>query len=215
MITLLLGLTGIKVGANGLPYSIPIHPQLVHLTLGLVIIAIAFDIAGTLFPLGKPIFKFLALPAIRSSFYEVGWYNLLAAAIVTFFTVAAGFFELMLAKPPTNKISDWGLNANLTMLFHGLGGILLLTIICAMTVWRGFQRYRSRSVPLSVSRKDRPREVQWSYLLVGIVLLGVLYIHGTLGAQLGDEFGIHNTAANLLKHGKNPNEILIEKSSNR
>ena len=215
MMILLLGLTGIKVGANDLPYSIPIHPQLVHLTLGLVIIAIAFDIAGTLFPLGKPIFKFLALPAIRSSFYEVGWYNLLAAAIVTFFTVAAGFFELMLAKPPTNQISDWGLSANLTMLIHGLGGILLLTTICGMTVWRGFQHYRSRNVPSGVSHKNTSREVQWSYLLIGIVLLGVLYIHGTLGAQLGDEFGIHNTAAHLLQQGKNPNEVLTKKSTNR
>ena len=200
MIVLLLGLPELKLGANELPYAIPIHPQLVHLTLGLVIIAIAFDIAGTLFPLGRPIFKFLALPALRSGFYEVGWYNLLAAAVITFFTVAAGFFEIMLATPPTDQLSSWGLSASTTMLLHGLGGILLLATIVGMAVWRGLQRYRWRH--------DRPREVQWSYLLVGIVLLGVLYLHGTLGAQLGDEFGIHNTAANLIKQGKNPGEIL-------
>lgn len=191
---------GFKLGANGLPYEIPIHPKLVHLTLGLFIIAIIFDVAGTLFPLGRPIFKVLALTAIREGFFDVGWYNLLAAASVTFFTVAAGFFEIMLANPPTDMKSAWGLGAGPTMLLHGLGGILLLGAIIAMTVWRGFQRYRWR--------KDAPRQVQWSYLAVGIALLGILYVHGTLGAQMGDEFGIHNTAANLLRQGKNPNELL-------
>lgn len=190
----------IKLGANALPYDVPIHPQLVHLTLGLFIIAIFFDIAGTLFPLEQPIFKFLAIPAVREGLFDVGWYNLLAAAVITFFTVTAGFFEIMLANPPTGVKSAWGLKVGLTMLLHGLGGILLLGAIVAMTVWRGFQRY--------YWRKDAARQVQWGYLLVGIMLLGVLYVHGTLGAQMGDEFGIHNTAANLLRQDKNPDMML-------
>jgi uncharacterized membrane protein len=189
-----------KVGANGLPYAVPIHPQLVHLTLGLFIIAIAFDIAGALFPLEQPILKFLSLTAIREGFYDVGWYNQLAAAIVTFFTVAAGFFELVLAAPPANVKSAWGLGAEPTMLLHGLGGIFILTLIVGMTLWRGFQRYRWR--------KGAARQVHWSYLGAGVVILGLLFIHGTLGAQLGDEFGIHNTAAGLLQQGVNPNVLL-------
>jgi uncharacterized membrane protein len=196
----LLDQLGFKLGANGLPYEFPIHPNLVHFTLGLFIIAIAFDVAGTFFRLERPILKFLALPAIRQGFYDVGWYNLLAAAIVTVFTVAAGFFEIMLADPPANVKSDWGLGAGLTMLLHGLGGIFLLAAIVAMTVWRGFQRYRWR--------KDSPRQVQWSYLAVGIAILGIMYIHGTLGAHLGADFGIHTTAADLLRQGKNPNVLL-------
>jgi len=189
-----------EVGANGLPYEIPIHPQFVHLTLGLFIIAIIFDLAGTLFPLEKPILKFLGLVTIRKNFFHVGWYNLVSAAIVTFFTVAAGFFEILLANPPADVKSDWGLTAGTTMLLHGLGGVLLLAAIAAMTVWRGLQRYRWR--------KDAVREVQWSYLVVGIAMLGILYVHGTLGGQLGDEFGIHVTTANLLRQGKNPNFLL-------
>lgn len=196
----LVNLWGFKLGANELPYDLPIHPNLVHFTLGLFILAIIFDIAGTFYPLEKPLFKFFALTAIRSGFYDVGWYNLLAAAIVTFFTVAAGFFEIMLANPPTNMKSAWGLEAGTTMLLHGLGGVFLLASIVAMTVWRGFQRY--------IWRRDAVRQVQWSYLLVGIALLGVLYVHGTLGAQLGDEFGIHNTAADLLRQGQNPSVLL-------
>jgi uncharacterized membrane protein len=200
MNTQLIEQLGLKLGANGLPYEIPMHPKLVHLTLGLFIIAIIFDIAGTLFPLERPIFKFLGLTAIRSGFFDVGWYNLLGAVFVTFFTVAAGFFELLLANPPTNVKSAWGLGAGTTMLLHGLGGILLLGLIVAMTVWRGLQRYRWRS--------DAPRQVQWSYLAVGIAILGIMFVHGTLGAHLGGDFGIHNTAANLLQEGKNPNLLL-------
>ncbi|MEH2160546.1 MAG: DUF2231 domain-containing protein [Nostoc sp.] len=180
----------LRLGANGLPYEIPVHPQLVHLTLGLFIIAIIFDIAGVLFSLEKPIFKFLGLPAIRSSFFDVGWYNLIAAAAITFFTVAAGFFELLLANPPVDQKSAWGLSPGLTMLLHGLGGVFLLGIIVAMTVWRGLQRY--------LWRKDASRQVQWAYLLAGIAILGILFVHGTLGAHLGEEFGVHVTAANTI-----------------
>lgn len=187
-----------KLGANRLPYEIPIHPNLVHLTLGLFITAIAFDVAGTLFPLGRPILKFLALPALRSSFFNVGWYNLLASAAITFFTVTAGFFEIMLvSNPPVDTEGKWGLEAGMAMLIHGSLGILLLAAIVAMTVWRGLQRYRWRLGAV--------REVQWSYLVVGIALFGILYVQGTLGARLGSEFGIHVTAANLLEQGENPN----------
>lgn len=58
-----------QLGANGLPYTIPIHPNLVHLTLGLFILGITFDIAGVLFPLEKPIFKFLAIPVETQQFF--------------------------------------------------------------------------------------------------------------------------------------------------
>ena len=197
---LLVEQLGLKLSANGLPYDIPIHPNLVHLTLGLFIIAIAFDIAATLFPLEQPILKFLSLTAIRSGFYDVGWFNLLASAAITFFTVAAGFFEISLAEPPANAKSAWGLGTGLTMALHGMGGVLLLTLIVAMAVWRGLQRYRWR--------RDVVKQVQWSYLVVGIAILGLMYVHGTLGAQMGGEFGIHNTAAGLLRQGENPSLVL-------
>ena len=189
-----------QLGANGLPYTIPIHPNLVHLTIGLFIIGMTFDIVGVLFPFQKWVFKFLAITVERDNFFDVGWYNMVAASIITFFTVGAGFYEMLLATPSADMKSAWGLQAMETMLWHGVGGVLLLTSIVAMTVWRGLQRYRWR--------KDVSRQVHWSYLLIGIALLGILYIHGTLGAHLGGDFGIHNTAANLLRDGKNPNLFL-------
>ena len=197
---LLIKQLGLDIGANGLPYEFPIHPILVHFTLGLFIIAIIFDWAGTLFPLEKPILKFLGLNASRDNFYDLGWYNLVAAAVITFFTVTAGFFEIMLAQPDPTQKSIWGLGGGTTMILHGIGGVLLLAAIAFLTLWRGYQRFRWR--------KHKVRQVQWSYLLVGLLMFAILFLHGTLGAQLGDEFAIHNTAAGLLLEGKNPNVIL-------
>ncbi|MGF1602682.1 MAG: DUF2231 domain-containing protein [Thermosynechococcaceae cyanobacterium] len=195
------GLPALGLGtANGLPYAVPIHPNLVHLTLGLFIVAISFDIVAALYPLEKPIFKFLAIPTTSSNLYDVGWFNMVAAAIITFFTVAAGFYEILLADPPMDMVSPWGLGAMDTMLWHGVGGVLLLGLIVAMTVWRGFQRY--------VWRQDRARQVQWSYLLAGLGIFALMFIHGTLGAHLGADFGIHVSADRLIRAGINPNTQL-------
>jgi len=189
-----------QLGANGLPYTIPIHPNLVHLTLGLFIIGITFDIVGVLFPFQKWVFKFLAITVERVNFFDVGWYNMLASSIITFFTVAAGFYEMMLAAPPADVKSAWGLQAMETMLWHGVGGVVLLALIVGMTIWRGWQRF--------VWGKDAGKQVQWSYLLAGIAIMLIMFLHGTLGAQMATEFGIHNTADNLLRLGQDLNTTL-------
>ena len=183
-----------QLGPNGLPYVVPIHPNLVHLTLGLFIAAIAFDIVGVFFPLEKPVFKFLAIPATRSNFFDVGWYNMLASAVITFFTVGFGFYEILLASPDSNVKSAWGLEAMETMLWHGVGDVFLLALIVGMTIWRGFQRF--------LWRKDMARQVDWGYLLAGLGIFGIMFVHGTLGAQLASEFGVHITADRLLRMGK-------------
>jgi uncharacterized membrane protein len=189
-----------QLGANGLPYAVPIHPNLVHLTIGLFVIAIAFDIAGALYPLEKRVFRFLALPITRAGFHDVGWYNLLACAVVSFFTVAAGFYEMLLAQPLAGVTSSIGLQSMETLLIHGVGGVVILLVIVAMTVWRGFQRF--------VWRRDMGRQVQWLYLLVGLVLFLVIGLHGTLGAELAAEFGVHITADQLLAAGADLKEAL-------
>lgn len=191
---------GERIGPNGLPYIIPLHPNFVHLTLGLFIAAIGFDVVATLFPIEKPVFKYLAIPATRSGLFDVGWYNMLGAGIITFFTVATGFFEILLAVPLADVKSAWGFQALKTMILHGVGGVILLTLIVAMTVWRGFQRYRWR--------KDMARQVQWSYLGAGLAIFVLMFLQGTLGAHLGGEFGIHVTADQLIHLGGNPNQQL-------
>ncbi len=191
---------GDALGANGLPYALPIHPNLVHFTIGLFVIAIAFDIAGSLYPLEKRVFRFLALPVTRAGLHDVGWYNLLACCLVTFFTVAAGFFEMLLATPIAGVTSTIGLQSMETMLWHGVGGVAILLVIVLMTIWRGYQRF--------AWRRDMGRQVQWLYLLVGLGLFLVIGLHGTLGAELAGEFGVHVTADQLLAAGANLNEAL-------
>jgi uncharacterized membrane protein len=189
-----------QLGPNQLPYPMPLHPNLVHFTIGLFVIAIVFDIAGALFPLEKRLFRFLALPVTRAGFHDVGWYNLLACAVVSFLTVATGFYEMLLAVPIAGARSDFGLGCLATMLWHGVGGVLLLLLIVAMAVWRGLQRFRWR--------RDLGRQVQWSYLLAGLGLFVLIGVHGTLGAQLAGEFGVHVTAVQLLAGGVDLREAL-------
>ena len=187
-------------GPNGLPYALPIHPNLVHFTIGLFVIAITFDLAGALFPLEKRLFRFLQLPVTRAGLHDVGWFNLLACAAVSFFTVAAGFYEMLLAQPINGVRSSIGLDSATTMIFHGVGGVAILLVIVAMTVWRGYQRFSWR--------RDLGRQVQWSYLLAGLVLFGVIGLHGTLGAELAAEFGVHIAADQLLAAGADLREAL-------
>lgn len=188
------------LGDNHLPYGVPIHPNLVHFTIGLFVIAITFDLAAAFYPLERRVFRFLALPVTRAGLHDVGWYNLLACAVVSFFTVAAGFFEMLLADPLPGLTSDLGLGSAATLLWHGVGGVLLLLVIVLMTVWRGFQRFRWR--------RDMGRQVQWLYLLTGLALFPVFGLHGTLGAELAAEFGVHIRADQLLAAGAHLREAL-------
>jgi uncharacterized membrane protein len=189
-----------RLGANHLPYVVPIHPTLVHFTIGLFVIAITFDLAAAFYPLERRVFRFLALPVTRAGLHDVGWYNLLACAVVSFLTVAAGFFEMLLADPLPGVVSDLGLGSAATQLWHGVGGVVLLLVIVLMTVWRGFQRFRWR--------RDMGRQVQWLYLLAGLALFPVFGLHGTLGAELAAEFGVHITADQLLAAGADLREAL-------
>lgn len=188
------------LGPNGLPYALPIHPNLVHFTIGLFVIAITFDLAGALYPLEKRLFRFLQLPVTRAGLHDVGWFNLLACAAVSFFTVGAGFYEMLLARPIAGVVSSIGLGSASTMLWHGVGGVAILLVIVAMTLWRGFQRF--------AWRRDMGRQVQWSYLMVGLGLFVVIGVHGTLGAELAAEFGVHITADQLLAAGADLREAL-------
>ena len=152
-----------SLGANNLPYTIPLHPNLVHLTIGLFAIGIAFDFAGAFYPLEKRLFRFLALPVTRSGFHDVGWYNLVACSGITFFTVAAGFYEMLLAVPLPGIRSILGQTASDTMLWHAIGGVAILL---------------------------------------------VMGLHGSLGAWLASDFGVHITADQLLAAGADLNEVL-------
>ena len=188
------------LGPNDLPYEIPIHPNLVHLTIGLFAIGIAFDFAGAFYPFEKRILRFLAFPVTRVGFHDVGWYNILAASFITFFTVATGFFEMLLAVPIEGVKSIIGQEAITTMIWHGVGGVIILFTLVLMTIWRGYLRF--------VHRKDFGRQVSWSYLLSGTIILLIMGLHGSLGAWLASDFGVHITADQLLVNGNDLTNIL-------
>jgi uncharacterized membrane protein len=44
--------------------------------------------------------------------------------------------------------------------------------------------------------------VQWSYLITGLGVFALMFAHGTLGAHLGGEFGVHVSADRLLRVGE-------------
>ena len=67
-------LTSPTVPRRQQPMRVPLHPNLVHLTIGLFAIAIAFDVAGAFYPLEKRVFRYLALPVTRSGFHQPGLY---------------------------------------------------------------------------------------------------------------------------------------------
>ena len=189
-----------KLGPNDLPYLLPIHPNLVHLTIGLFAIGIIFDILGALYPFEKRFLRFFAIPVTRVGFHDVGWYNVLIASFITFFTVSTGFFEMLLAVPIPDVKSILGQNAISTMLWHAVGGVLILLIMISMTIWRGYQRF--------VFRKDFGRQVSWLYIFLGIIILLLMGLHGSLGAWLASDFGVHITADQLLVRGEDILEIL-------
>ena len=188
-----------KLGPNDLPYKIPLHPNLVHLTIGLFAIGIFFDIAGAFYPFEKRILRFLSFPVSRVGFHDVGWYNILAASFITFFTVATGFFEMLLAVPIPEVKSILGQSAISTMLWHAIGGVAILFVMISMTIWRGYQRF--------VFRKDFGRQVSWSYISLGALILIFMGLQGSLGAWLASDFGVHITADQLLVRGEDLNQI--------
>ncbi len=114
--------------------------------------------------------------------------------------MAAGFYEMLLAVPLPVVVSSIGLRSMPTLLWHGVGGVAILLVIVAMAVWRSFQRFSWR--------RDLCRQLQWSYLLVGLLLFVVVGVHGTLGAELAAEYGVHITADQLLAAGADLREAL-------
>ncbi|BAC88679.1 DUF2231 domain-containing protein [Gloeobacter violaceus] len=178
---------------NNLPYLVPLHPTFVHFTIGLFIIAVFFDAAGAFYDFRKRLG--LTLPIGRSSLFDIGWWNLVAAAVISFVTVAFGMFETLLIEispAEANILSRWGFSLEQTRLLHAVGGVTMLAVIVLMSVWRGFQRY--------FWRKHEERQVQWGYVFTGVIAVGLLYVQGELGAQMANDFGVHNTAVQLLRN---------------
>ena len=137
--------------AHGLP--IPLHPFLVNFTAGLVPISMLCDLLGVW--LKKP------------SLLTAGWWTLLAAAVLTPFTAAAGWYWLLSLE----HAAHWQLG------YHQWLGISFAILLIPLTVWRGLLFKRERS----------PR---WTYAAVAIVFFAALAVQGELGASMSFGRGI-------------------------
>jgi uncharacterized membrane protein len=59
---------------------------------------------------------------------------------------------MLLAVPIPGVTSTIGLQSMETMLWHGVGGVLILLVIVLMTLWRGYQRFVWRREGLRAAR---------------------------------------------------------------
>ncbi|XGV94770.1 MAG: DUF2231 domain-containing protein [Leptolyngbya sp. BL-A-14] len=178
------------VGLNHLPYSVPLHPVLVHFTIALIVVAILADVIGFIVSRWKIAQSSFEPEPKYSSFSDLGWWNLLVATILTFFTVIIGVYELLKVEAQPEDTSRWSLSAQSTLYLHGVIGLILFFLIVLLTIWRSKQYYRSPSSKLQPASR--------SYLAVSILILGVVSIQGLLGGHLANDFAIHNTAVTAL-----------------
>ncbi len=146
-------------GSEWLPLQMtPIHPILVNFTAALVPVSFAAEVLGRWFK--KP------------SLTGTAWWTLLAAALVTPLTAAAGWYWKNQMDMPGNRAQ---------MAIHQWLGISLAVLLVAMTVWRG-QLFR------------RDRTPGCGYLAVLGVLVGLLTLQGHLGGAMSFGDGDANPA---------------------
>lgn len=132
----------------------PLHPILVNFTAALIPVSVLSDILGVV--LG------------RQSLRAAGWWTLLFGAVITPFTVLAGWMWLQ-ASPGM---------AHAEMTVHQWLGSGLAAGILLLALWRG-----------RAHRLGKPPGVP--YLLAGTVVVGALVFQGFLGGSMS--FGGHGS----------------------
>ena len=182
-----------SLGANNLPYALPLHPNLVHLTIGLFAIGIAFDFAGAFYPLEKRLFRFLALPVqLSCGLVQPGGlrrHRLLHGGCGFYNAVGGAVERSQHPRPDRHR-------------HHAL----------ACHRWRRHpagDRRHDHLARLPTFRRART----WgaSDLAVpaqGASMLMLMGLHGSLGAWLASDFGVHITADQLLAAGADLQEVL-------
>jgi uncharacterized membrane protein len=122
-----------------------IHPVLVNFTAALVPVSVGCDIAARV--------------SRNDSLRIVGWWTALFAAVITPFTVIAGWLFWM---PDDNGVAAMTIHK---WLGTGLAGCLL-----GLLVWRASFQFKGQTP-------------SWVYLLVGLVIIAALTYQGMLGGN--------------------------------
>jgi uncharacterized membrane protein len=152
-------------GGTWLPLEMtPIHPILVNFTAALVPVSFAAEVLG----------RILKKPSLTGT----AWWTLLAAAMVTPLTAAAGWYW-------KNQMDMDGTGGR-QMAIHQWLGITLALLFIVIAAWRGRMFKRNRTPG-------------YGYLSVLAVLVGLLTLQGHLGGVMS--FGSGDADA---KHDQSP-----------
>lgn len=133
----------------------PVHPILVHFPIALLPLSVAADLVGF----------FAHVPSLS----HTGWWALLGAAAGGVATVAAGFFDMSRA--------DLTEEVHVRVHRHMYVGLVLLTVIVGLAIWRGFLYFDDLIVPML-------------YLDLGVLGVALVGLQGWLGGKLVFDDGV-------------------------
>ncbi len=127
----------------------PLHPIVVHFPIALLPLSVAADLVGF----------FANIPSLS----QTGWWTLLGAAGGAVVTVAAGLFDMSratLSEEVHHRVHR-----------HMYIGLVLLTIIIGLTIWRGMIFANGWVVPML-------------YLDLAVLAVALVALQGWLGGEL-------------------------------
>src|SRR5436190_15664940 len=121
----------------------PIHPALVHLPIGLVILSVVMDLSA----------RITKREPLRASLRAAGFWSLLAGLIGGVLTIAAGYIDMNRAalNPQTHDFVD----------LHLTIGWVLAGALIILTAWRWLIWHRGQMT------------INTSYLVAAFLVLGI------------------------------------------
>ncbi|MGE5659522.1 MAG: DUF2231 domain-containing protein [Actinomycetota bacterium] len=150
-------MAALPINHENLPYPDPIHPIIVHFVIAMVLFAFLCDAMGYF--------------TRNHRLYEVGFWNLLVAAVAIFLAVIFGEFEAGLANV-------YGAAKGVLDL-HTIAGWSLSAILVAIAAWR------------FVIRNRDPLRIPVAYLGFAAFLSCLVCFQTYLGTRLVWVYGLH------------------------
>lgn len=134
----------------------PLHPAIVHYPIALITVSVLADLVGYL--------------SNSSTLKATGWWTLIAAATGAALALIAGLFDMN-----REQIEE---EAHKRVHTHMKVGLLLFTVIAALTVWRW-------SIYAGIIS-----DVGWAYVTMALLVLALTFFQGWLGSELVFSAGV-------------------------
>ena len=137
----------------------PIHPALVHLPIGLVILSVVMDLSA----------RITKREPLRASLRAAGFWSLFAGLIGGGLTIAAGYIDMNRAalNPQTHEFVD----------LHLTIGWVLAGALVILTAWRWLIWHRGQMT------------INTSYLVAAFLVLGITLFQGWYGGEMVYAYG--------------------------